>query len=188
MSTVGYGEFAGSTVTEWWFTVCIEFLGVTFVAMLLGFMGKAIGQDVSFDGFITSRMDAIDTWVLKLEKSNKPKFLSPILYSGITSNVENAMMYDYNLIIEEFEFYQQLTPRMQTELIDEIFIDFQEKFMPFFNLTQVGFKNEFIISMLCRIFKQEDLILKAKSKMRHVYFLVEGACTLYEDQSPTKQI
>lgn len=124
MSTVGFGEFSGSTVIEWWFTVCIEFLGVTFVAMLLGFMGKAIGQDVSFDGFITSRMDAIDTWVLKLEKSNKPKFLSPSLYSGITNNVENAMMFDYNLIIEEFEFYQRLTPRMQTELIDEIFIDF----------------------------------------------------------------
>lgn len=52
----------------------------------------------------------------------------------------------------------------------------------------MGFKNEFIISMLCRFFKQEDLILSTKSKMRHVYFLVEGACTLYDDQSTTPQI
>jgi len=26
-------------------------------------------------------------------------------------------MYDFNLVIEEFVFYQQITPKMQTELI-----------------------------------------------------------------------
>lgn len=50
-------------------------------------------------------MDAIDTWALKLEKSNKPKFLHSKLYSEITQNVQNAMHFDFNLIIEEFEFY-----------------------------------------------------------------------------------
>jgi len=26
-------------------------------------------------------------------------------------------MYDFNLVIEEFPFYQQITPKMQTDLI-----------------------------------------------------------------------
>lgn len=124
LATVGYGEFSGSTNGEYWFCVMIEFLGVMFIAILTGFLAKVIGNDDSFQGFITSRMDAIDTWALKLEKSNKPRFLHSKLYSEITQNVQNAMQFDFNLIIEEFEFYQQLTPRMQTELINEVFIDF----------------------------------------------------------------
>jgi hypothetical protein len=43
VSTVGYGEFSGSTNSEMWFTLIIEFMGVVFVAMLLGFIGKVIG-------------------------------------------------------------------------------------------------------------------------------------------------
>lgn len=105
VATVGYGEFTGSTNTEYGFTIFVEFLGVTFIALLLGFLGKAVGNDYTFDGFITDRLDVIDNWALKLEKSNKPKFLSALLYSGIILNVDNAMKFDFNLIIEEFEFY-----------------------------------------------------------------------------------
>ena len=43
VSTVGYGEFSGSTIPEYVFTIIIEFMGVVFIAMLLGLMGKAIG-------------------------------------------------------------------------------------------------------------------------------------------------
>jgi hypothetical protein len=182
IATVGYGEFTGTTPLEYWVTIFFEFLGVTFIALLLGFLGKAIGHDVTFDGFITERLDVIDTWALKLEKSNQPKFLHTKLYSGITSNVENAMMYDFNLIIEEFEFYQRLKPRMQTELIDTVFIDFQEKFWKFFKLCQVGFRNEFIISMLCRLYRTDDIIMNIGDKVRYVYFLHEGACTLYNNK------
>jgi Ion transport protein len=81
VTTVGYGEFTGSTKTEQLYSIFVEFLGVTFIALLLGFLGKAIGHDVTFDGFITERLDVIDNWALKLEKSNKPKFLHSKLYS-----------------------------------------------------------------------------------------------------------
>lgn len=80
---MGYGEFTGSTILEMSFTIIIEFMGVVFIAMLLGFMGKAIGQDRSFEGFITDRLEVIDEWILKLEKSNKPLFLQTKLYAGI---------------------------------------------------------------------------------------------------------
>jgi hypothetical protein len=124
----------------------------------------------------------IDEWVMKLEKANKPRFLNSKLYAEIIRNVENAMLYDYNLIIEEFEFYQQLRPRMQTELIDTIFIDFIEKFWPFFKHCKLGFRNEFIISMLVRLFKTNETVISYGERVRYIYFLQEGCTTLYDLQ------
>jgi hypothetical protein len=39
------------------------------------------------------------------------------LYNDIRKYVEQAFLYDFNLVIEEFQFYQQITPKMQTDLI-----------------------------------------------------------------------
>lgn len=71
---------------------------------------------------------------------------------------------------------------MQTQLIDEVFLDFQEQFQAFFQFCNVGFRNEFIINMLCRIFKNEDVVLNLGDKVRYIYFVKEGAMTLYNRQ------
>ena len=47
---------------------------------------------------------------------------------------------------------------MQTELIETVFGDFAQSFRHFFDYCEIGFKNEFIISMLCRIFKTNDFV------------------------------
>ena len=53
-------------------------------------------------------------WLKKIEKSNKPFHIQPILYNDIRFYIELAFKRDFNLIIEEFSFYQQVTPKMQT--------------------------------------------------------------------------
>jgi len=47
--------------------------------------------------------------------------------------------------------YQQLTPKMQTELINLIFGRFVSHFKYFFNSCEQGFKNEFIIWLYVRV-------------------------------------
>ena len=79
---------------------------MTIVSLLLGFLGPVLRNDVSFDAFITERLDVIDKWVLKIEKCVPEKFIHSKLYNDIISNVSNAMLYDFNLIIEEYVFYQ----------------------------------------------------------------------------------
>ena len=65
-------------------------------------------------------------------------------------------MHDFNLVIEEFEFYSQITPQMQTALIKNtrVFKEFERSFNHFFEECERGFINELIISMFCRIYPQ----------------------------------
>ena len=71
----------------------------------------------------------------------------PTLYSDIRKYVEQALLYDFNLLIEDFTFYQQLTPKMQTDLIQStrVFKEFERQFSHFFEECERGFTNEMII-------------------------------------------
>ena len=51
-------------------------------------------------------MDELDRWMRKLEQSNGKLNLPNFLYRDIKKFVEEAFIYDFNLIIEEFDFYQ----------------------------------------------------------------------------------
>lgn len=66
---------------------------------------------------------------------------------------------DHNMIVEEFEFYQQLPPKMQNELVDQIFQEILKKFSHFFAYTDVGFRNELIVQMYSRRYAPEADII-----------------------------
>ncbi len=42
--------------------------------------------------------------------------------------MEESFLYDFNMIIDEYSFYQRLTPKMQNELIKAIFPAFLKQF------------------------------------------------------------
>ena len=42
--------------------------------------------------------------------------------------MEDSFLTDFNMIIEEYSFYQKLTPKMQNELIKAIFPAFLKQF------------------------------------------------------------
>ena len=54
------------------------------------------------------------------------------------------------MIIEEAPFYQRLTPKMQSELIEYLFSDYVKKFSHIFAFCEDGFRNELIIQMYSR--------------------------------------
>jgi hypothetical protein len=56
------------------------------------------------------------------------------------------------MIIEEYEFYQKLTPRMQTELISYLFKDFRNNFKHLFDWCEEGFVNSLIINCYVRLY------------------------------------
>ena len=71
------------------------------------------------------RLEGLNIWIQKLEKANSSLHISPVLYLEIMKFIEDAMRLDFNLIIEEFDFYQKLSPKAQTDLINFLFHDFQ---------------------------------------------------------------
>jgi hypothetical protein len=66
----------------------------------------------SFESMVETKLDNLDLWIRKIEKSNKPYYIQPVLYKEIRTYVEYAFRYDFNLVCEEFDFYNELTPKM----------------------------------------------------------------------------
>lgn len=84
--------------------------------------------------------------------------MNPLLYYQISSQIEDAFMNDFNLIIEEGPFFEMLTPRMQSDLVNTLFEDFEKDFSHFFDSCEQGFINEFIINMFARIRCKDQIV------------------------------
>jgi hypothetical protein len=188
ISTVGYGDFAYSSNGEYWFAVLLEFIGVIFNAILVGTVMGVSAGDLNFDMLMQDKMDDLLVWVKKIELCNKfietketQKSLNPMLYTEINRFVQDAFLYDFNLIVEEFEMYQKLPPKIQTEVVETLdtFVKFKDKFDHFFNSCEKGFRNEFIMQMYTREYVAGQEIIAYGKKFSEIFFITLGAVNLY---------
>ena len=106
--------------------MALEFVGLTFFSFMMGSIGQMLHRSDNFEDMVDHKMNTLDLWIKRIERSNKPFYLPPKLYGDIKGQVQDSYLHDFNLIIEEFPFYSQLTPKMQNELIDVLFKDFQK--------------------------------------------------------------
>mmetsp|Transcript_393 Transcript_393/g.765 ORF Transcript_393/g.765 Transcript_393/m.765 type:complete len:733 (-) Transcript_393:49-2247(-) len=181
ITTVGYGDYSGSTSGEYIFSIALEFMGLTFFSFLMGSINGIFNTSDNFDDLIEEKLDSLDMWIKKIEKSNKPFHIQPTLYNDIRKYVEQAFLYDFNLVIEEFQFYQQITPKMQTELIANTsqFKQFENQFEHFFGDCERGFSNEIIINMYCRIYKPGRSVISYKSNVKELCFIKQGIVEVF---------
>lgn len=175
LTTVGYGDYTGAEMEEIIFTMILEFIGLTFFSLLTGTISIIAGKKETFNALVNERLDKLDVWIKQIEKSNQPKYLPSWMYSSIRKFVEDAFRFDYNMIIEEVEeIWPQLSPQLQAEIIDDIFHDFNRKFLSFFEQCEKGFRNEFIVNMYCRVYEPDTTIVDYKEKFREMYFITKG--------------
>lgn len=153
LTTVGYGDYSGFTSDEYLFTIALEFCGLNLFALLTVQIEPLVTPEIDFSAMLMIKIDKLDVWIKKMQQANstiRSYYLPANLYMSISENVEEAFKNDHNLIIEEFDFYQQLAPRVQTKLIDLIFEEFRQNFRHFFDPCDRGFVNEAIMRLYSR--------------------------------------
>jgi hypothetical protein len=72
ITTVGYGDYSGGTNQEYLFSIALEFIGLTFFSFLMGSINSIFNTTDSFEALIEEKLDSLDMWIKKIEKSNKP--------------------------------------------------------------------------------------------------------------------
>jgi len=112
ITTVGYGDVKGGNSNEYVFSMFIEFGGLAFYSMLMGTITMMFSGDQSFEALINERMRELDLWLRKLELSNQGMRLKLEMYTDIKKNIMVEFVNDFNLIIEEFDFYVTLPPHL----------------------------------------------------------------------------
>jgi len=136
LTTVGYGDYAGLNANEYCFSIGLEFCGLTFFALLTGLIAPLVTPEKDYQGMLMEKTGDLDIWIKKLQEANSSicnNYLPASLYLNISETVQEAFKNDHNLIIEQFGFFQQLSPKMQTEVINLIFADFKHDFHFFFS-------------------------------------------------------
>ena len=179
LTTVGYGDYSGGTTAEYMVTLLYEFVGFCYNAVLISIMGSVFASETTFQDLLSDKLDEMSLWMKRIERSYKPYYMPNPLARRIQDTVEEAFRSDFNLIVEEFDLYQMLTPKMQTELIHKLFNKFIARFKYFFNSCEVGFRNEFVIWMFARKHSAGAVVQSYGKEADEVIFLIEGQVDLY---------
>lgn len=175
ITTVGYGDYTGSTSPELLFSIILEFSGMCFFALLSAVVIGFFKQDHSFSNQVSAKLQMLDFWIKRLEYP-APNNLSPKLLLEISTSVDAAFRFDFNMLVEDnLTLYQKLTPRMQTELVDLIFTDFLNTFSDFFNNVEVGFRNEFVINLHTRLLNHGEVVLSQLQQVPEIYLVMSGS-------------
>ena len=112
VTTVGYGDYAGTNTDEYLFSMGLEFVGLSFFSFLIGSIGGMLSNSDKFDDLIDQKLEQLDLWMRRLEKANNSTKLPATLYNSIKKYIHDAFLHDFNLIIEEYDFYYHLPPKM----------------------------------------------------------------------------
>ena len=92
------------------------------------------------------RLDEAEEWfVFKLEAASRKGRMDANLAANVVDAWRWSFKHDHNMIVEEFNFYEQLPPKMQSELVETIFMDTIAQFSHVFAFCEDGFRNELII-------------------------------------------
>lgn len=75
ITTVGYGDYSGATSDEYIFSVLVEFIGLTFFSFFMGNITELFSNSDNFEDIIEKKLDNLDLWIKKIEKSNKPYYI-----------------------------------------------------------------------------------------------------------------
>ena len=130
-------------------------------------------------------MENLDLWLLRLENCNAQEKIPNRMYQLIKEFIQDAFIYDYNLIIEEFSFYQELPSDLQNQISDSLFKTFKTQFSNFFINTELGFQNQLIVNMYCRIFEPGKVIISYGQKLQEMYFITNGTAIFFDAKGVT---
>ena len=103
--------------------------------------------------------------------------------------MEAAFNYDFNIVVEDFPFYHQITPKMQTELIQStrLFREFEKSFNHFFEECERGFTNEMVIQMYCQIYPPGKIVINNKTNVKEIYFIKQGMVEVFNNEHDDKE-
>lgn len=105
VTTVGYGDYAGTTSLERVYTFLLEFFGLIVFSVLQVAVQQVVNHDASFDNFIIQMDQRITLWLMNLEKSNQKNAIPKELYKEIEHSLWLSFRRDPSLIVKEFDFY-----------------------------------------------------------------------------------
>lgn len=180
LTTVGYGDLKGYTPLEYLFQIVLEFFGMGFFAFFMGKIQEVMTAERQFNDIVSEKIEDLDWWIQKLDKARSDEQIPAPLYYSIRQFVKISFIEDNNLIIENFDFYMKLKPRLKYELTNCLFGKFASRFPGLFLSTDhgwkadKGFKADFLANLYCRSYIKGQDIVRQDEKVDEFCLIREG--------------
>jgi hypothetical protein len=87
ITTVGYGDYTGGNTYERVYAMFLEFVGLTFYSIMMGSINLIMRRGNAYQDLIESKLESLDLWIQRIEKSNKPLYIPPVRYQKIRGYV-----------------------------------------------------------------------------------------------------
>ena len=133
ITTVGYGDYAGGTTLEYQVTLFLELTGIVVFATLQIAVNSIVNSGTSFASYFDEKEKQIDFWLLKLEKANFPYHFSGFQYMLLSRKTKESIRNDFNMIIEEYGFWELCTDKDKVWIVKVLFGYIIEELEPFFH-------------------------------------------------------
>lgn len=132
VTTVGYGDYYGSNTLEYVFSFFVMFFGFIIFAVLQIAVFRIVQIESSFGDFVTELDFQALNWYWTLEITNQMIAIQPDLFETIKSRIHISNRRDYSLV-QEYGFFDQLSPKYQTQLTDQLWGHIKLDFGNFFD-------------------------------------------------------
>ena len=104
------------------YQMLVELVGMCFFGYMMGTF-QALIQTISDNDQLTELQEKLDHNLMKLDKTIKDKVVIPSIYFGVKDFYDQKYKHD-PMEIQNNEFFQQLKPRHQKELLDVVLDSF----------------------------------------------------------------
>jgi len=182
LTTVGYGDIRGYSEGEYIFTMAVEFIGIGVFSFIMGSINTVfIAHDSSAD-IIEKKIENIEVWAMRLDNANPQKILPADLYDKIQKYIEASLLLDFNFIVEDYPFFEQLKPRLKHKVVTELFSSFKRTFKYLFQgegfRAGEEFVSGFLSNLYCRIYIPNQWIIRHKENFNELYLVYKGTVTI----------
>lgn len=167
------------------FQISLQFLGIAFFGLIMGTINKVLGEDDGASDIIDSKLEEVDLWLLKLDNTRNDKSLPRPLYEKIKEYIERSLKQDYDILIEGYDFFEQLKPTLRYNVVYEVFEEFIDHFYPaLFKDLDVDYKvskefiSYYICNLYCRVYVPGQVIAKKGDKFSEMYMIEHGGIVL----------
>ena len=158
----------------------VEFLGIGVFSYLMGSINNLVAAESTLQEVIDERIEGIETWLRKLEKSRQKNF-NKALYDAIKDYTEKSYYYDYSQL-QNSEFFLQMKPRIRHRLINALFGNFITNFFYLFNDTEFEggceFTSDFLSNISSRLYLPDNIIVGYGDEFQEMVMIQESCVSL----------
>lgn len=181
-TTVGYGDYLPQTNEEFAFIMALEFLGIAAFSLVSGSILEIFTTSPDSMDKYEVKLEEGDRWMISLDDANKGKALSDKLYKKIKQYIQASFSKDFNMIIEDYPFFDQIKPRLRYKICMEIFYDFYDDFKYLFKQdyfkADKEFVSRFLSQLYCRIYIPNQKMIKKGEKFSELHMVYSGTVSL----------